>query len=174
MSDGVLTPAYGRTYLRANDLFVDWSKNKDFVFLNPSSRWNGSYINKSNAEKFGLSSFTARYRGNTMVCLLTRLPNGWSLNHDEDTLMYAHNCTLSEVKGLPDMIRLTGKCVVLKVDHSVVVPKAELQRWLNGEGHIQDVMPNVSKHDREFLISGASPEGWKKLWNKTNHNQSSD
>lgn len=31
--------------------------------------------------------------------------------------------------------------------------------WCGGE-KIQDVMPNVSPEDREFLISGLTPEEW--------------
>ena len=32
--------------------------------------------------------------------------------------------------------------------------------WQNG-AYIQDAMPNVSAEDREFLISGITPEEWQ-------------
>lgn len=35
--------------------------------------------------------------------------------------------------------------------------------WQHG-AHIQDAMPNVSPEDREFLISGSTPEDWETLF----------
>ena len=46
------------------------------------------------------------------------------------------------------------------------IPCTEEQyaRYLSGNGLIQDIMPDVSKEDREFLISGTTPEEWAKLF----------
>jgi len=54
----------------------------------------------------------------------------------------------------------TGKCVVTGKPHSVFVPAAELFAYRQGK-LIQDAMPSVGKDDREFLMSGMSPEGWE-------------
>jgi|694.fasta_scaffold135512_5 hypothetical protein len=54
----------------------------------------------------------------------------------------------------------TGNCVVTKKEYSVRVPGPELFAYRNGK-FIQDAMPSVSRDDREFLISGMSPEGWE-------------
>lgn len=51
--------------------------------------------------------------------------------------------------------KLTGK------EHTREVPITEeqLARWKAG-GFIQDAAPNLSADDREFLISGSTPEEW--------------
>ena len=54
----------------------------------------------------------------------------------------------------------TGMCIQTKRMHSVRIPKAELYAYRQG-AYIQDAMPSVSAEDREFLMSGLSPEGWK-------------
>ena len=36
----------------------------------------------------------------------------------------------------------------------------QVQRWQNGEGNIQDIMPQLSADEREFLITGMTPEEW--------------
>ena len=38
--------------------------------------------------------------------------------------------------------------------------------WKSGAGLIQRVMPNVSAEDREFLISGYTPEDWEAIFGK--------
>lgn len=53
----------------------------------------------------------------------------------------------------------TGKCVVTGKIYSVTVPAQGLFRYHQGE-YIQKAFPNVSAEDREFLMSGISPEGW--------------
>lgn len=37
--------------------------------------------------------------------------------------------------------------------------------WWMGGGHIQDIMPNVSAEDREFIMTGYTPEDWNTLFN---------
>lgn len=59
--------------------------------------------------------------------------------------------------------RVFGPCVFTGEEHSCVVPSDGLQRFLAGE-HAQTALPNVSADDREFLISGISPAGWKKTF----------
>jgi len=60
--------------------------------------------------------------------------------------------------------RVSGKCFVTGEDHSIVVSTGGLSAWLNGEGHAQDLLPLSSNDDREFLISGTSPQGWRRLF----------
>jgi hypothetical protein len=56
---------------------------------------------------------------------------------------------------------VTGKCTFTGEEYSCTVPSQGLKRFLEGE-HAQTAMPTVSRDDREFLISGISPAGWKK------------
>ena len=40
------------------------------------------------------------------------------------------------------------------------ITEEQFNSWRNGEGCIQNIMPNLSKELREFLISGTMPESW--------------
>jgi hypothetical protein len=61
------------------------------------------------------------------------------------------------------LARVTGPCVFTGEEYSCLVPAAGLVQFLTGE-HVQDALPGVSADDREFLISGISPAGWKKMF----------
>lgn len=56
--------------------------------------------------------------------------------------------------------RVFGPCVFTGEEYSCEVPTGGLVRFLGGE-HAQTALPSVSADDREFLISGISPAGWK-------------
>ena len=56
--------------------------------------------------------------------------------------------------------RVFGPCVFTGEEYSCEVPTGGLTRFLQGE-HVQTALPSVSPDDREFLISGISPAGWK-------------
>jgi len=60
--------------------------------------------------------------------------------------------------------QIKGKCVFTGEEYSCHVPTDGLLKWLNEGVHIQTAMPSVSPDDREFLISGISPAGWKKTF----------
>lgn len=62
----------------------------------------------------------------------------------------------------PKHVTITGHCFVTQKPYSVTVPISGLALWLTGT-LIQDAMPDVPKEDREFLVSGTSPEGWNSL-----------
>ena len=57
-------------------------------------------------------------------------------------------------------VTLSGPCIVTKKEYSVTVPEVGYRQWATGNALIQEALPDVSKDDREFLISGTSPEGW--------------
>lgn len=54
---------------------------------------------------------------------------------------------------------VTGKMNTMELD----ITLKQLADWTNG-GLIQDVMPNLSEDEREFLISGCTPEDWKAIF----------
>ena len=41
----------------------------------------------------------------------------------------------------------------------IAVTEAQLEAWQNGT-HIQNAMPNVPAEDREFIMTGITPEEW--------------
>jgi hypothetical protein len=59
--------------------------------------------------------------------------------------------------------RVFGKCVFTGEEYSCLVPTDGLEKLLAGV-HAQVAMPSVSADDREFLISGISPKGWKQAF----------
>lgn len=59
--------------------------------------------------------------------------------------------------------QVKGTCVFTGEEYSFEAPTEGLERWLAGE-LIQRAMPEVSLDDREFLISGISPKGWKQTF----------
>lgn len=63
----------------------------------------------------------------------------------------------------PDTITIEGPCVFTGKMYKVVVPIKGYSAWRKGM-MIQDALPELSAEDREFLISGISPEGWKEAF----------
>jgi hypothetical protein len=57
----------------------------------------------------------------------------------------------------------TGPCKVTKKPYSVTVKGPDLFKYRRGI-HAQEAFPYLSDGDREFLISGFSPEGWKQIF----------
>lgn len=56
----------------------------------------------------------------------------------------------------------TGACIITKKEYSVKVPGEELFAYRQG-ALIQNAMKSVSASDREFLLSGYSPEAWNDI-----------
>lgn len=70
------------------------------------------------------------------------------------------HCTYTEeFKNGKHVYIFTGPCIKTGKLYTVRVPGPELYAYNQGE-KIQYAMPSVSVDDREFLISGYSPEGW--------------
>lgn len=57
----------------------------------------------------------------------------------------------------------TGKCVVTGKEYSVTVKSEELFQYHQGK-YIQDALVSNNADEREFLMSGISPEGWAKTF----------
>ena len=60
------------------------------------------------------------------------------------------------------IVVVSGKCLVTGKDYSITANIHHLLAWKEGI-HAQTAFPYMSAGDREFLISGTSPEGWDKL-----------
>lgn len=65
--------------------------------------------------------------------------------------------------------RIIGKCVVTGSLHAVECDAVKLLEYQlqiaeDREPLIQKVFPDMDAADREFLISGISPEGWKRMY----------
>lgn len=63
-----------------------------------------------------------------------------------------------------DKAVITGKCRVTgELYTTQPVAKTAIEAWASGKP-IQVAMPELSAEDREFIISGFSPKGWKQLF----------
>jgi len=61
-------------------------------------------------------------------------------------------------------VNVSGHCVFTGTPYIVRnIPEAQWQKYLNGE-LVQRAFPTMSADDREFLISGISPAGWKETF----------
>ena len=77
-------------------------------------------------------------------------------------MRYADNsCTYVE-KYNPHVYVFKGECIMSGVQHEVKVPANELFAYRRG-GYIQEAMSSVSAGDREFLMTGISPDAYDLL-----------
>ena len=53
----------------------------------------------------------------------------------------------------------SGKTNTLEID----VTHKQLEDWRAGKGLIQDVMPNLTPDEREFLMTGATANEWDEM-----------
>lgn len=58
---------------------------------------------------------------------------------------------------------LTGQINTLDLPS---VTEDKLHRWQHGQELIQDVFPDLSNSEREFLMTGYTDEDWEKLFPK--------
>jgi hypothetical protein len=71
-------------------------------------------------------------------------------------------------------VTLSGPCMMTMKEYSVTVPEVGYRQWATGNALIQSALPDVSKEDREFLISGTSPEGWEMMFGSEDEEEDSD
>ncbi len=63
---------------------------------------------------------------------------------------------------------LVGPCTVTKKLYSVVVSDQAVINYYQLGMKAQDAFPELPADQREFLISGVSPEGWKQIFGNSN------
>jgi hypothetical protein len=77
------------------------------------------------------------------------------------------NRDLDISKEPDDHVRLSGRCVVTGKAYSVVVPLSGAIDYFERGRNIAEAFPDLPRTEREFLISGTSPEGWIQLFGST-------
>ena len=78
--------------------------------------------------------------------------------------MYINRCQHEEIYEPEHAYRFTGPCVVTGKPYTVTIPGPALFRLRQGD-YIQDACPMLSPEDREFILTGTSPEGWNQMFN---------
>ena len=64
-------------------------------------------------------------------------------------------------------VRLIGPCIVTRKVYSIVVSRQAAVNYFQLGMKIQDAFPKLSLEEREFLISGVSPEGWNQTFGES-------
>ena len=57
---------------------------------------------------------------------------------------------------------LNGKCVEMIME----IDPIDYQKWVDG-ALIQDALPYLTADEREFLMTGITPDQWKRMFNNT-------
>lgn len=73
------------------------------------------------------------------------------------------NCTYMEVYEPEHIYIFTGPCKVTGKLYTVRIPGSALFAYRQG-AYIQDAMWMLQPEDREFIMTGISPEGWEQLF----------
>lgn len=62
-------------------------------------------------------------------------------------------------------MQITKRSPISKKEHTREIPVTveQIEDWLNG-ALIQDAMPNISADDREFIMTGITPEEWDEMF----------
>jgi len=59
------------------------------------------------------------------------------------------------------LIERTSLLTGVKHQREINVTQEQLTHWEEGRGLIQVLMPHLSADDREFLMTGSTPEEWE-------------
>ncbi len=87
-------------------------------------------------------------------------------------LKFAHQTMIDDPNDCRNVI-VRGKCVLTQEDYQVSVPAIELAAWSRG-GLAQDTLVSLTPAQRDFLITGISPDGWKKTFGEVPKVQEED
>lgn len=74
--------------------------------------------------------------------------------------MYLKRCDIIRHPNGTAVVK--GPCLVTGKDYTTPpVPIDAVEAYRDGKGYAQDLFPMLTDFEREFLISGTSPEGWE-------------
>ena len=62
------------------------------------------------------------------------------------------------------LVTKTSKLTGMEHTRDIPVSEYQLRSWMRGTALIQDAMPELCLDDREFLISGVTPEEWEAVF----------
>lgn len=96
------------------------------------------------------------------VCM-TATSAVYGLNRRKETMHIFTKRSYTEKYEPEHVYVFTGPCVVTKKPYTVTVP-AEALFALNQGEHVQVACPTLGADDREFILNGVSPEGWKQVF----------
>lgn len=68
-----------------------------------------------------------------------------------------------KIDQVADLVTMSGTCTVTEKQYSVTVSVSAWKAWRGGKV-IQEVMPELSADEREFLISKLTPAEFDKIF----------
>ena len=75
------------------------------------------------------------------------------------------HCVITETFEPYHQYHFTGQCIITGKEVTVSVKGDELFNYRQG-GYIQNTLVSNNADEREFLMSGISPDGWDKTFGK--------
>ena len=65
-------------------------------------------------------------------------------------------------------MKITKTSPLSGIEHTMDIPctKQQLCRYYTGRNLVQDVFPELNSYQREFLITGITPDEWKEAINE--------
>ena len=63
-------------------------------------------------------------------------------------------------------VEITKNCVVTQKPYTVFVNSQDFTDWRERRKLAQEAFSYLSKEDREFIISGISPDGWEEMFSE--------
>lgn len=63
-------------------------------------------------------------------------------------------------------MKVTRTSIFTGIERSMDLPITEEQvaHWNNRDGYVQDIFSNLSVDEREFILSGVTPDEWKAVF----------
>jgi hypothetical protein len=65
-------------------------------------------------------------------------------------------------------MKLTIRSTLSGITHTREIPvtQEQLDQWKYGHQLIQDMLPHLTSEDREFILTGITPEEWAEVFNQ--------
>lgn len=75
--------------------------------------------------------------------------------------MYSEKHCIITING--DKCTIEGKCLLTDKTQIVKVLTEDYEKWIKGEGNIEELMPYLTTSERHFIAHGVTDEGWNKI-----------
>lgn len=79
---------------------------------------------------------------------------------------FNHILSIEDLTSKPGYCRVSTRSNFSGNTNSRDIPTyaVKIKDWMDGNDNIQDVLPNISADDREFLLTGITQEEWNTIF----------
>lgn len=78
--------------------------------------------------------------------------------------MYSEENCIVTINGEDCIIE--GRCLLTDKMIKVNAKTEDYEKWVKGEGEIDNLMPYLTASEKHFISHGVTDEGWEKVTNK--------